>query len=257
MRLGKTPVFETLVSSAGSGDVSNSRAGILNVCLQFARTRWPQVCVLCGAGVRGSTLCAPCEADLPWLPRERCTVCALPLATGGMCGACIARPPRFERVAAPFAYRFPLAQLIHALKYGGRLALARTLGEALARVVPRDVDVIVPMPLARGRLAERGFNQALEIARIVAERTGIPLARDAVRKIVDTPPQAALPWSARARNVRRAFVCDVDLAGERIAVVDDVLTTGATLNELARVLRKGGAASVAGWVVARTPIESA
>jgi ComF family protein len=142
--------------------------------------------------------------------------------------------------------------LIHALKYGGRLALASTLGEALAQAVPHDVDAIVPMPLARERLAERGFNQALEIARVVAARTGIPLLRDAVRKVVDTPPQAALPWNERARNVRRAFVCDSDLAGVRIAVVDDVLTTGATLNELARVLRKAGAVSVAGWVVART-----
>jgi ComF family protein len=257
MGLGKTSVIETLESSAGSGGVSNSRAGILNICLQFVRARWPQACVLCCARVNGNTLCAPCEADLPWLPRARCAVCALPLATGEMCGACLARPPLFDRVAAPFAYRFPLAQLIHALKYGGRLALARTLGEALARTVPCDVDAIVPMPLARGRLAERGFNQALEIARIVAARTGIPLARDAVRKVVDTPPQAALPWNQRARNVRRAFVCDADFAGERIAVVDDVLTTGATLNELARVLRKRGAASVAGWVVARTPIESA
>ena len=219
---------------------------------RFVRARWPQDCVLCGAQASSGTLCAPCETDLPWLPLQRCSVCALPLASGAVCGACVARPPRFDRVEAPFAYRYPLAQLIHALKYGGRLALARTLGEALARTVPRDVDVIVPMPLARGRLAERGFNQALEIARVVAARTGIPLLRDAVRKVVDTPPQAALPWNERARNVRRAFVCDSDLAGVRIAVVDDVLTTGATLNELARVLRKAGAVSVAGWVVART-----
>jgi ComF family protein len=130
--------------------------------------------------------------------------------------------------------------------------LARTLGEALAQAVPRDADAIVPMPLARGRLAERGFNQALEIARVVAARTSIPLLSLACRKVVDTPPQATLPWKERARNVRRAFVCDADLSGKRIAVVDDVLTTGATLNELARVLRRAGAVSVAGWVVART-----
>jgi len=106
--------------------------------------------------------------------------------------------------------------------------------------------------LARGRLAERGFNQALEIARIVSARTGIPLLPLACRKVVDTPPQATLPWKDRAKNVRRAFVCDADLRGKRIAVVDDVLTTGATLGEVARVLRKAGAAEVAGWVVART-----
>lgn len=208
--------------------------------------------MLCGARTRGGTLCAPCTADLPWLPRARCAVCALPLASGAVCGACVARPPRFDRVDAPFAYRYPVAPLIHALKYGGRLALARTLGEALSQAVPRDADAIVPMPLARGRLAERGFNQALEIARVVAARTGIPLDRDAARKVVDTPPQAALPWKERARNVRRAFVCDADLSGLRIAVVDDVLTTGATLEEIARVLRRAGAASVSGWVVART-----
>jgi len=208
--------------------------------------------VLCGAGAAGSTLCAPCRADLPWLPRNRCAVCALPLASGAVCGACSTRAPRFDRVDAPFSYRFPVAALIHALKYGGRLALARTLGEALAQAVPRDADAIVPMPLARGRLAERGFNQALEIARVVAARTGIPLLRDAVRKVVETPPQAALPWKERAQNVRRAFACDADLTGKRIAVVDDVLTTGATLGELAGVLRKAGAVGVVGWVVART-----
>lgn len=232
--------------------MSNSGAGFLNHCLQLVRACWPQTCVLCGAESGLGTLCAPCGADLPWLPRNRCSVCALPLAGGEQCGACIARPPRFDRVDAPFAYRYPVAGLIHALKYGGRLALARTLGEALAQAVPRDADAIVPMPLARDRLKQRGFNQALEIARVVAARTGIPLLRQAVRKVRDTPPQAALPWKERARNVRRAFACDSDLSGQRIAVVDDVLTTGATLDELARVVRQAGAVSVAGWVVART-----
>ena len=189
----------------------------MNSCLHFVRARWPQACQLCGTESSGDTLCAPCVADLPWLPRNRCAVCAAPIGAGAVCGACLDRPPRFDRVEAPFAYRFPVDALIHALKYGGRLALARTLGEALAQAVPRDADAIVPMPLARGRLAERGFNQALEIARVVAARTGIPLLRDASRKVVDTPPQAALPWNERAKNVRRAFVCDADLTGQRIA----------------------------------------
>lgn len=153
---------------------------------------------------------------------------------------------------AAFLYDYPLDALIHAYKYGGRLALARPLGAALAQRVARDVDVIVPMPLARGRLAERGFNQALEIARVVTATTRTALLPDACRKVAETPPQAALPWKDRARNVRRAFVCDADLSGRKVAVVDDVLTTGATLNELARVLLRAGAASVRGWIVART-----
>jgi ComF family protein len=176
----------------------------------------------------------------------------VPLASGEVCGACLAHPPRFHGVEAAFAYDFPLDALVQACKYGRRLALAGLLGGELARVLTRRVDAIVPMPLARGRLAERGFNQALEIARPVARALRIPLLREACRKVADTPPQAALPWDERARNVRRAFVCDADVRGLRVAVVDDVLTTGATLNELARVLRRAGATEVIGWVVART-----
>ena len=252
MRAEKIQRFETLVSSAGAGPLSNIAAGFLNQCLKFARFLLPQACQLCGADDAGGPLCAPCAADLPWLPPARCAVCAVPLASGEICGACLDRPPRFDRVEAVFGYRFPVDALVHAYKYGGRLALARSLGEALAQQVARDVDVIVPMPLACGRLAERGFNQALEIARIVAAETGIEILPGACRKVADTPPQAALPWKDRVKNVRRVFVCDADLEGKRVAVVDDVLTTGATLNELARVLRKAGAASVRGWIVART-----
>lgn len=212
----------------------------------------PQSCQLCGAGGTAGALCTPCLADLPWLSPDACAVCALPLPSGRVCGACLDRPPRFHRVEAVFAYGFPVDALIHAYKYGGRLALAHALGDLLAQRVARDVDAIVPMPLARGRLAERGFNQALEIARVVAARTGIALLPRACRKVTDTPAQAALPWKERARNVRRAFVCDAELGSRRVAVVDDVLTTGATLDELARVLRRAGAAEVRGWVVART-----
>lgn len=176
----------------------------------------------------------------------------MPLGSGRVCGACLDRPPRFDRVEAALAYQFPMDALIRAFKYGGRLAMARVLGELLASSVDGDIDAIVPMPLAPARLAGRGYNQALEIARVVAALTGAPLLPDACRKVADTPPQASLPWKERARNVRRAFVCDRNLDGQRVAVVDDVLTTGATLNELARVLRKAGAVEVRGWVVART-----
>lgn len=219
---------------------------------RFVRSLLPQSCQLCGAEDAAGPFCAPCLADLPWLPRDRCAVCALPLASGAVCGACLERPPRFDRVEAVFAYRFPVDALIVAYKYGGRLALARGLGELLAQSIAREVDAIVAMPLAPARLARRGFNQAHEIARVVAAHAGIPLLASACRKVADSPPQAALPWKERAKNVRRAFVCDADLRGQRIAVVDDVLTTGATLNELARVLRKAGAIGVTGWVVART-----
>jgi ComF family protein len=208
--------------------------------------------VLCGEHSGETQICTACDADLPRLPRRCCAVCALPLSSGSVCGACLDAPPLYTRVRAAFAYGFPVDALIHAYKYGRRLAHARILGAALAAVAPLDSDVIVPMPLAPGRLGERGFNQALEIARFLAAVTGVALMPRACRKVIDTPPQAALPWKERARNVRRAFVCDADFHGARVAVVDDVMTTGATLNELARVLRKAGAVEVTGWVVART-----
>ena len=121
---------------------------------------------------------------------------------------------------------------------------------------PAGIDLILPMPLAPTRLKERGFNQALELARPIAKKRQIRLDAHTVRRVRDTPPQAQLPWKERARNIQGAFGCDATsgthLAGLRIAVVDDVMTTGATLNELARVLKAAGAAHVTNWVVART-----
>lgn len=169
-----------------------------------------------------------------------------------MCGACLDHPPRFDRVTAVFAYSFPVDALIHAFKYGGNLAVASVLGQLLGHVVAAEsAELIVPMPLSGERLRSRGFNQAYEIARNVAALTAIPVAAHICRKVVDTQPQAALPWKERAKNVRGAFVCDADLSGRKVAVIDDVMTTGATLNELARNLKRAGAVEVSGWIVAR------
>jgi len=141
-----------------------------------------QSCVLCGADGRDDQICALCEAELPWLARDRCAVCALPLATGAVCGACLDHPPRYARIVAPFSYGYPLDAVIHTYKYDARLAHARLLGSALAAAATRDADAIIAMPLSPARLAERGFNQALEIARVVARATGIPLLPFACRK---------------------------------------------------------------------------
>ena len=177
--------------------------------------------------------------------------CAAPLLSGERCGACLAHPPRYDGVAAAYLYDFPIDRLVQAYKYGGELRLAPLFAAALARRACAELDVLVPMPLSGERLRERGYNQALELARPLARSLGVALWRDACRRVVDTPAQALLPWSERARNVRRAFVCDADLTGLRVGVVDDVLTTGATLNELARNLKRAGAAQVHGCVVAR------
>ena len=238
--------------------LSNRTAAVFDRCLGFVQRGWPVSCVLCGAAARPgvSRFCAPCEATLPRLGRERCEICALPLASGRVCGACLADPPAYDAVCVPYAYAFPVDALIHAYKYGGDLSLAPVLARVLLMSVRSSArtraDVLIPMPLSAARLRERGFNQAHEIARHLGRALRIEVTPNAVRKVADTPPQAALPWKARARNVRGAFVCDADLTGRHVAIVDDVMTTGATLNELARNLKRAGAVRVSGWVIART-----
>ncbi len=235
--------------------LSNLPQGILANCVNFVQKFIAPTCLLCAGPSAGALLCAPCDADLPRLPgpaRTLCDTCALPVTAGPRCGACLTDPPAFDHICAPYTYAFPADALVQALKYRSLLAIAPLFGQAIASSLDATPDVIIPMPLADARLRERGFNQAQEIAREVARITRIALLPRACRKVRDTAPQAALPWKARAKNVRNAFVCDADFTGQHVAVVDDVMTTGATLNELARNLKKAGATRVTGLVVTRT-----
>lgn len=224
----------------------------MNSCLNLIQHVLPEACLLCAGIATERSLCSACYQSLPWLSAERCPQCALPVPGGAICGACRRDAPRYARSSAAFAYAWPLAALIQQYKYAGNLALATLLAEAMLDRLGEKADLIIPMPLTLARLRSRGFNQALELARVVSRRTGIPLAPHACRRVRDGTPQALLPWSERARNVRGAFVCDANLAGKRVAVIDDVMTTGATLNELARNLLRAGALEVCGWMVART-----
>lgn len=225
----------------------NSRSSLLQGLL-------PRDCVLCGGSSGRAPLCPACRRSLPWLPGERCPVCAAPSAGNATCGACIAEPPAFRRTCAALVYEFPVDALIRAFKYRGDLPVGDTLGELLRDAVALEPgpDAVIPMPLHPARLRERGFNQALELARRVAGALGVPVLARACVRLRDTPPQAALPWKERSGNIRGAFACEADLAGKRIAVVDDVMTTGHTLNEVAKTLRRAGAGQVDCWVVART-----
>jgi ComF family protein len=202
-------------------------------------------------------LCRACDESLPRLPRSQCRICALPLEAGDVCGACLVAPPMYEGVAAAFIYDFPVDALVQKYKYGPDLTLAPILGRLLGAMPCGEVDAIMAMPLGASRLRSRGFNQAQELARVAARMRGLPLLERACRKVGETLPQASLPWKDRAANVRGSFVCDADLRGRRIAVVDDVMTTGATMNELARVLKRAGARSIRAWVLARTLPEAA
>jgi ComF family protein len=226
----------------------------LDNCCKLARLVLAQDCLACGAASACDLLCPGCRADLPALP-EACPRCALPSRAGEICGACLTRPPHFDRTVAAWRYDFPCDRLIQALKYRARLPLAGFFARALAARIASPVDVIVPMPLHRKRLAERGFNPSVEIARPLARLTGSPLAPRAVRRLRRTALQARLPFAERAANVRGAFACVDDVRGKRVAVVDDVMTTGTTLDELARALKAAGAAAVENWVVARTLLD--
>jgi ComF family protein len=160
----------------------------------------------------------------------------------------------FTRTTAAFAYAYPLDKLIQAMKYAEQLALPGVLAAKLAQRISADdlPDFIIAMPLHPARLRTRGYNQSALLAVSLARLLGVKLLSHACRRIRDTPSQSALPWKERHRNVHGAFQCDVDLGGMRIALVDDVLTTGASLNALARAVRQRGAGEVCAWVVART-----
>jgi ComF family protein len=234
--------------------LSNLSAYILNGCTKIVHAILPHHCALCGAGTPNRLLCTGCDADLSHYRAPACPICALPTPGGQVCGACLQHPPAFDRTLAAFSYHFPIDRLLHGFKYSGNLALIEVLAKPLAQLAadhPKP-DLLMPMPLHPGRLKERGFNQSLEIAKKISRWLDIPLSADVCQRTRDTPTQAGLKWKERRRNVRGAFACDLDLTGKKIAVLDDVMTTGATLNEISRVLRGRGAAEVSAWVVART-----
>lgn len=213
----------------------------------------PRDCFVCGHDADGSLVCEPCRAELPWQP-PACPVCAVPTEGGAVCGQCLRDPPAFDATRACFAYRFPLDRMVQALKYQYRLAVAPFFAHALSHLgPPPEQAVLLPMPLHVRRLRARGFNQAVEMARPLAAGWGVALELARVAREVDAVPQAGLPWPARQANVRGAFRCDDSFAGKTVLVVDDVMTTGATLDELARTLKRQGAARVENLVVARTP----
>ncbi|MBY0268716.1 MAG: ComF family protein [Burkholderiales bacterium] len=231
--------------------LSNSAIPALNNVGAWWRKRLTTPCLLCSAPATASNICAGCRADLPWLDDKVCSCCAHPLPAPGLCGRCIAEPPHYDHVVAACRYAFPLDGLIQAYKYSGRLVAGAALATLLADRLQQRPDLIVPVPLTAQRLRERGFNQALELARVLGKQWGVTVNAGLCVKTHDTAPQTRLPWKERRKNIRGAFVVEGGVAGRHVAVVDDVLTTGATLGELARNLKRAGATAVTGYVIAR------
>ncbi len=218
----------------------------------------PGNCLFC-AGPIGSSLdlCHGCRLELPFT-RFPCPRCALPLPQQqASCGHCLHQPPPWQRCIAPLLYRPPANQLLTSFKYSGRLQGGRLLTTLLIDELQRSsskVDLIVPVPLHWRRRWSRGFNQAELIADQLGAALSIPVAMKALQRVRPTTAQQSLDARARARNLRGAFTLLRPIAGLRVALVDDVVTTGATAAELSRLLLKGGAAAVELWALARTPL---
>lgn len=217
---------------------------------------YPPTCVLCGdSGVEGRDLCAACRSALPQQAR-RCTRCAAALSSGCelICGHCLNRPPFFDSAVAAFDYEEPVRHLIRGLKFQARYAYGRLLGTLLAEALCERTDLpdrLLPVPLHPARYRERGFNHTTEIAREVSRRLGVPLDLSALRRTRATLPQVGLSVAERARNVSNAFALAAPGFARHVAVIDDVITTGATVNELARLLKKNGVQRVQIWACAR------
>lgn len=250
-RFGNDSKMSILTQIQGLKSDRLSRAG-LKLGQAIARLALAQDCLLCAAASADEILCPDCAADLPRIKGPCCPRCALPNATGETCGRCLTKPPHFDAARAVYRYDFPLDKLVQSFKYGHRLALGDYFGRQLAPLAATlDADLIVPLPLHDERLRQRGFNQALELARALARARRLPIDALSCRRTRNTPAQAGLAWRERVKNLRDAFACSADLSGARIILVDDVMTTGASLDECARTLKLHGAAAVTALVLAR------
>jgi ComF family protein len=226
------------------------------------RWRLPSQCELCRAWC-GGTVCNDCRQRFA-APRWRCACCALPLPEAqARCGECLADPPPFDAAVCAVDYAFPWDRLIQAFKFHDRTDLAGLLGGLLADAVRRQPasppSLLMGVPLSSPRLVQRGYDQVRLLVRALRRSLDLPedsVRHDLLERMLDAPPQAGLDRAARQHNLRGAFrVPDPArpvLQGRHVALVDDVMTTGATLREAAATLREAGAASVRLWVVART-----
>lgn len=227
----------------------------------------PTQCLLCAATLKGELLCEGCLYDLPWAQRyeHRCQQCALALKSAGdFCGHCLNQPPAFSRSIIPFAYQYPLTPLIHRFKYRCKLTHGKLLGQLLAQHISdcalqtdwQMPDLLIPAPMHWTRRWQRGFNQSEILGLYLARATGVPLATRIIQRQHRSLAQKELTRSERQKNLRKAFVISPEaqqkITGKRIALIDDVVTTTATMRELSKLLIKAGAKNVQVWALART-----
>ncbi len=230
----------------------NNWINIIQDCL------FPPNCILCGnAGSSSRDICYSCYGQLPGNDHccRRCAeILEISAADAGLCGRCLSHSPVFDLTYAPFIYQGAVSHLITALKFNARYQNARLLGMLLADYLKQHADMpdcIIPVPLHKVRYRQRGFNQAIEIGRTVSRELQIPLDLASCLRLRDTPHQTGLAAKQRRKNMKNAFSINKPIDAGHIALLDDVMTTGSTVNELAGLLKKAGALRVDIWVCAR------
>lgn len=220
----------------------------------------PHHCICCNCASHTSIdLCSICAKSLPYLHSD-CHLCATPLneTTGAICGKCLQYPPTYDRVIAIFAYDLPINKMISDIKFHQKLNIAHVLSQIMAKKILMQYEnkplpqCLIPIPLHNKRLAERGYNQSLEIARNISKSLRIPINKTACQRVLNTKPQMNLSHEDRKRNLRNAFAIRQKLPYQHIALIDDVFTTGSTVNELTKVIKQSGVEQVDIWCCAKS-----
>lgn len=231
------------------------------ICTDYIqRALFPSTCLLCGSlNTKGIDICTPCLNDLPH-NYNCCRICSLPISsshTDPICGKCLKQTPEFDHCHTPFAYGYPISGLISDLKFNDKLYAGRLLAELLINFIETNKielpELIVPVPLHPARLRERGFNQALELAKPISRHFNIPVDTTSCKRIKATATQSTLDKKVRKKNMRGAFEIAQTMDCKHLVLIDDVVTTGTTVNELAKMLKRAGVPRVDVWALARTP----
>lgn len=232
---------------------------MVNYWINFIQELFPQSCLLCAKEGK-SSICEDCLPSLPY-NSDPCPRCGIPLKSEGddfVCGSCLSNPPSFDKTIAPLLYRPPIDQLLNQLKHQRKLENAKLLSQLfLNSLATRSVrvDALVPIPMHAKRYRQRGFNQSLEIARHISHRLKIPIALNLLEAAKHHSHQQGASKKDRRHNIKGAFQAKdcTDKKISRIALIDDVITTGATADEAAKTLKQAGIEYVEVWAIARTP----
>jgi len=228
-------------------------------CQTLTHIFLPNYCLLCKLTPSDCGLCEACTASLPW-QQHSCPCCAAPMLEDILCGQCLQHEHSYDQIIVPFRYEHAMRYFINQFKFHERLIVARLLSILLTQhlktrhdfIVP---DLLLPVPLHKTRIRKRGFNQALELAKPLSKVLHIPVHHTLLYKKQASMAQSLLDFKARQKNIKKLFGLKHAVMGKHIGIVDDVVTTGSTVNEIAKLLKQNGAMRVSVFAIARTAVQ--